>query len=246
MTSTRPSSPSRPPRRGGRRTAGRPTARRDRSPGARDRAGRRAPESRRAPRRVGLRPRPPSTRADRAARPVPTSSSGSRPAAARATASHRAGAFGGTSSSSSHAGTVSMSSSRGRETATNPSRARTRWQLPPQLVAPRRHRPMRAARSPRSASGSRPAKGRASSSSPSTRRWGGPSGLFGRSGERHGATGRPAFHAGVDAPRQGNVWRSRTSSAPTHWLPSCGERSTPSGAGRWGWCSRRGCRRRPS
>ena len=45
--------------------------------------------------------------------------------------------------------------------ATNPDRARNSRQLPPQLVAPRRHSPMSAARSPRRASGWRPAKGRA-------------------------------------------------------------------------------------
>ena len=66
----------------------------------------------------------------------------------------RAGSVAGKASSSSHAGTSSLSSSRGRDTARNPSARRGQRQLPPQLVAPRRQSPIRAARSPRRASAS--------------------------------------------------------------------------------------------
>ena len=87
-----------------------------------------------------------------------------------------------------------------------PPRRRSR-QLPPQLVVPRRHRPMCTARSPSKASASRSPKGRANSSTPSTSPAGGPSGVLGRPGERHRTAGRPASYPGVVHPRQGNVSR---------------------------------------
>ena len=114
-----------------------------------------------------------------------------------ATADHMAGTEPGTASSSSHAGTDSMSSSRGSDTAMKPSADRSRRQLPPQLTAPRRHRPMSAARSPSSANASNPGNERASRSIPSTRPAGGPRGSSRQPGQRHGAALRPAPYPGV-------------------------------------------------
>ena len=119
------------------------------------------------------RPGSPSSRA----RSIKTC--GSRSARCAATVDHTAGVDAGTVSSSSQAGTISMSSSRGSDTAKKPSAQRSSRQLPPQLVAPRRHNPIDAARSPRSASASSPGNGRASRSIPSTRPSGGPSGSSG-------------------------------------------------------------------
>ena len=72
-----------------------------------------------------------------------------------------------------------------------------RRQLPPQLVAPRRHSPINAARSPRSASASRPGKDEARRSIPSTRPAGWPERFVGQPGQRHGAALCPALHPGV-------------------------------------------------
>ncbi len=107
-----------------------------------------------------------------------TRGSGSRPARCVATEDQIAGVVAGTSSSSSQAGTVSRSSRRGNDTATWPCAVGSRRQLPPQLVAPRRHNPMSAARSPRSASASRlePPTAWPRRSTASTRRAGGPEG----------------------------------------------------------------------
>ena len=122
---------------------------------------------------------------------------GSRSRRAVATADQEAGAEEGAVSSSSQAGTISMSSSRGSETAMNPSAQGNRRQLPPQLVAPRRHSPMSAARSPRRASVSSPGNDRPNRSTPSTRPAGGPSGSSGSPVRAMAPLFGPALHRQV-------------------------------------------------
>ena len=122
-------------------------------------------------------------REGRAVRPRSSSSSACRVATALATARHRAGSPAGDLVELEPGGHGPWSSARGSETAMKPSVEGSRRQLPPQLVAPRRHSPMSAARSPRSASGSRPGRAR-----------GGPAPRYprpGRSGGPRGWSGSP-------------------------------------------------------
>ena len=99
---------------------------------------------------------------------------GSRSRSSEATAAHMAGTELGVASSSSHAGTASMSSARGSDTAMKRSPEERSRQLPPQLTLPRRHSPINAARSARSANPSSPGNDRARCSILSTRPSGGP------------------------------------------------------------------------
>ncbi len=91
------------------------------------------------------------------------------------------------------------------ETASHPSPAGRRRQLPPQLVVPRRHNPISAARSPSRASGSSPGKTGARRSTPSTRPLGRTERFVRAPGQRHRAAGRPTLPPGDRPRRQGNV-----------------------------------------
>ena len=193
--STRPSPPWRRHRPAGRHRAGPPTGRTGRRRAARRRlAGRRIAEGYRRRRRSGPRPRRAGPRAARAARRARARTSGITVAQAR-----RDGGPHGrdrTGAPRRARATPARPPCPRHAAATRPSTRRaprSRRQLPPQLVAPRRHNPMSAARSPSSASASRPGKRRASRSTPSTRPLGRPERLVGQPGQRHGAAGRPAL-----------------------------------------------------
>ena len=103
-----------------------------------------------------------------------------------------------------------MSSARGSDAAIQPSTVANRWQLPPQLVLPRRHSPMRAARSPSRATVSKPSNGRASRSRPSTGARVVPSGSSGVPVNAMAPLAAQRSTRGSCMP-QGNVWTSSNS-----------------------------------
>ena len=133
----------------------------------------------------------------RAAGPARSGRAGHASVSFAATVDHTAGVDVGTVSSSSQAGTISMSSSRGSDTAMNPSAQRSNRQLPPQLVSPRRHKPIE--RGPlaqeRECVQSRERLGEPIDPFHQALWWS--ERLVGPTGERHGSAARPALHPGV-------------------------------------------------
>ena len=115
-----------------------------------------------------------------------------------------------------------MSSARGSDTAMKPSpQSAAGGSSRHSSTAPRRHSPMSAARSPRSANASRPGERAGQPVDPLYEAGRRSQGLVAAPGQRHGAALRPALAPGSPPRGQGNVSRSSNLSAPKHCSPSC-------------------------